>query len=419
MVAGTNEDPLGASVVDRLPGELHDMLTAALSNSAYRLYKEKSLSLFGIDSFMDTEDEFDIIGDGIWNDLAEPSPQMKRFIRRNRLRQDIYECHTDPLCRDYGRWTSVAHRIFEQQVYDFGRSLGLSKNQAKGHVIKARGDSSRCNVDLMDLDDYESSECEDILNYIYTLPEPDVLPSAGNPKGFMFVSEDDIKKFEDLLEFNVSKVAKQVERYVETLKANNLRAEYEMIILRLRFHEREPLIDIINGLREKVENLEAAGKMGEERLASKNAKKARKAELRAQKKALRRAEKRKSQTSDDHHAERPKKQKLIKTDSEHLPEIQPIEGQDKPLKQKKKGRKRKSELQLQVQSEAHSAEPDKHKNGRVGGDAQDTTSQKAKRKRRTGPQHSPFFQWSSDPKSKRHAVKKAEQLPGFQSPMIQ
>lgn len=402
MAAGSDEDPLGTSFIKKLPEELHDMLTAALSNTAYRLYKERSLSIFGIDSFMGSEDEFDIIGGGIWDDLAEPSPQMKRFIRRNHLRQAICD-HSERECLDllhydYGPRISVrlAQRIFEQEVYDFGRSIGQSKEQALGHIIKVREDSSKCNIDLPELGDYESSECENILNYLYA-------------------------HYEQLLAESNSKEAKQVKRYLQEIKNDGPPSEYHQFLSELQFNGKEPVVDGV--LQMNIAYMEAADqKKLEEKGARKESRKARKAERRAQKEAWRKGEKKKSQKStrtDPHAGMMRKEQRLVASDHERPAQVQPIEDREKPFKQKKKGRKLKSEPQLPIQSEALSEERDKHKKGRVGGDAQDTTSQKAKRKRDVGPQHSPFFQRSSVPKAKKHAVKKTGQPLGFQSPMIQ
>lgn len=417
---------MGTSFTQKLPEELHDMLEAGLSNAIYRVITNDSIMpMRGLGYDRDSEDEIDSVVDVFMEELAKPIPQMEPFIRHHRLRKDICEydmpTRMEILSRHYERWISVklAHRIFEQEIYDFGRSLGLSKEQATGHVVKAREASGKYNVDLMKLGDYESRECTDILDYLMNHPKPERKPFGGKIEGLMYLSESEIGEIEQLLAKSNSKVAKQVEYYLQTLKDNDLRSEYETIILRLRFHEDEPLIDNISGLREKIENLEAADKTKEESIAGKNAKKARKAELRAQRKASRQVEKRKSQTSDDHQAERPKKQKLVASNPERPAQVQPIEDQEKALKWKKKGRKLKSEPQLPIQSEAPSEERDQHRKGRVGMDTQDPISKKGKKKRDMGPQHSPFFQRSSNPKVKKHAVKKAEQLLDFQVPMIQ
>lgn len=262
----------------------------------------------------------------------------------------------------------LAHRIFEQEVYDFGRSLGLSKEQATGHVIKAREDSNKNNIDLSEIGNYESSECQDLLNFLDTYPEPEVLPSGEEPKDILYVSENEIEKAEQLLPGSNSYVA-----------------------------------------------MKAADKTKEEKAARNEAKKARIAELQ---KARQQAEKVKSQKSNDHQAGRVEEQKLLTSNPEQPPNVQPLEDQDKPLKQKKKGRKRKREPELPFQSEEPPEHHYKHKKSRVDSEIQ-FDNPKTKRKE-VRPQHSPFFQRSSGPNAKKKSSSnKAEQGVGFQIPMIQ
>ena len=332
------------------------MLRAGLSNAAYRLIKDDCMPSRGMDTFIDSEEEYDSIADKLWGELARPAPELKSFIRHNQLRKAICDHDNELGWREfldcnYGPRVSIqfAQRVFEQEVYDFGRSRGLSKEQALGHVIKARKGISKRNIDLPELGDYESSDCEKILKYLHGVTSLETFIHCGLQKG--------------------------------------------------------------------VANMEAVDQTNEEKAARKESRKALRAERRVQKGARRQAKKKKSQKSTDSQAVMMSKEpNPLASNPERPAQVQPIEDWDKPLKQKKKARKLKSELQLPIQSEAPSEQHDKHKRGRVG---KDVISKKAKRKRVVGPQHSPFFQRSSDPKAKKHAVKKAEQLLGFQSPMIQ
>ena len=403
------------------------MLRAGLSNAIYRMVEHGNvLPMRGFDRELDSECEVDNVVCFFMDELAKPAPQVERFIRQNQLRKyicDYEERSRMEILRDhYGRWISVrlAQRIFEQEVYDFSRSIGLSKEQATGHVIKARESSSRCDIDLPELGDYESSECEDILNYLYSYPEPEGLPFVKEPKGLMYVSENETRKIEQLLAESNSKGAKQVKRYLQTLKDNGSSFEYEMIILRLQFLGGEPLVDNISGLRENIASMEAADKTREKKAARKDVKKAHTIELRAQKEARRHLEKKKSRDSNDHQASRPDEQGFLTSNPSHPPNVQSLEVQGKPLKRTKKGNKRKSELALPIQSEILSEDHHKHKKGRVDRDVQDTNSKKVKKKKAVGPQQSPFFQRSSGPKAKKKDDGRIlEQLMGFQPPMIQ
>lgn len=372
MVAGTGEDPLGPSFMEKVPEELHDMLSAGLSIAVKRLLKNYMIPIPSqIDATMGSEDEYDVMGDRLWNyGLCEPAPQMKRFIRHNQMRQNIRERDMTSAPSGYGRWISVklAHRIFEQEVYDFGLSIGLSKKQATEHVIEARKRSSKHNVDMLELGDYESNECEDLSDFLKTYREPEV-------PNLVYLSDHEMENAEDFLARIKSKAA-----------------------------------------------MRAADHTKKEKTARKESKKARtKAGRQAQKEAWRQVEQTKSQKSTDPQAGLvPKEQQASASNPERPAQVEPIEDQGKPLKRKKKGRKRKSKPELPIQFEVPSEENVKHKKSRVGSDVQDAVSKKAKIKRDVGPQHSPFFQRSSNPKlTTKDAAKKAEQMRDFQSPMIQ
>ena len=393
-IAGPVDDPLGPSVTNMLSKELQQMLRAGLSNAIERLNAEKLIPIYNIDKgeeFCGMERVIDVFMD----ELAKPAPQMEAFLRRSNLREDIYY-DNDNLSSIYGPWitTNLAHRIFEQEVYDLGRSTGLSKGQAMAHVIKVREEASKCSIELAELGNYESSECEDILNYLKSYQGPEALSS--------------VKQIEQLLATKNSKSAKQVKRYVQTLKDSDSRFEYEDTSHRLQFLDEEPIVDNISGLRAQIAKMEA-----EEKATRKDAKKVRSAESQKEKRKR-----------DDHQPGRLREQEVSRTSPEHSSQAQPTEDRNAPQKQKKKARKRKRNREVSVTVSVHSEEPSigphKQQKDEAGRDAQDVSLKEAKRRKVVGPQRSPFFQRSGVPNAKkRDIISKAGQPMDFQAPMIQ
>ena len=422
-VADSYKNPLGSSVTSKLPDESHQMLRAALSNAIYRVLGETDLlRTRGLSHDIDCDNEIDDVVSIFWEEFAKPAPQMEHFIRHNQLRKTI--CLKEPrrmelLGHRYGPWISVgiAHRIFEQEVYEFSRSIGLSKEQATRHVIKARESSSRSNIDLLELGEYESNQCEDLLMYL-SIRKPEVWASFKEPDGLRYVSEIGKAEIERRLVKSNPKGTKHVKRFFQTLKDNGPRSEYDEIITRFWFLGAEPFADNINGLREDNPNMETANETKIEGSARKDAKEAHKAELRTHE-ARWQAEKEKDQNSDDHQAGRHMFYRVSTSNSEPQSKSQPTRDPEKHPKSKEMGNKRKSEHELPVQSETPTKEHHKHKKSRVDNDSLDSNSGKNKRKKK-GPQHSPFFHRTYDPEAKKKdAGKKAEQHPDFRLPMIQ
>ncbi|KAM0796888.1 hypothetical protein BDR22DRAFT_499399 [Usnea florida] len=394
-IAERVEDPLGPSVTKMLSKELQQMLRAGLLNAIERVIAEKLIPIGNIDEDEEVRDMERVI-DVFMDELAKPAPQMEAFLRRSSLREEIYH-NNDNLSSIYGPWitTKLAHRIFEQEVYDLGRSTGLSKVQAKAHIIKVREEASKWDIDLAELGNYDSSECEDILSYLKSYQESE----AQEPEAF-----SSIKEIEQLLATKNSKSAKQLKRYLQTLKDSDSRFEYEEILLRLQFLDEESIIDNVSGLRAQIAKMEE-----QEKVTRKDAKKARRAQ--AQK------EKRKH---DDHQPGRPREQEVSRTSSEHPSQAQPIENQNAPQKEKKKARKRKRNREVSVQCEEPSTGHHKHHKDEAGRDAQDASLKEAKRRRVVGPQRSPFFQRTGVLNvKKKDTISKAGQAMDFQPPMIQ
>ena len=385
-VAEPVEDPLGPSVTKMLSSESQQMLRAGLSNAIERVIDEKLLRIYDIG---EDDELFDLerIVDAFMDELAKPAPQMEAFIQHSELREDIY--YGNDMLKLYGPCvtTKLAHRIFEQEVYDLGRSTGLSKGQATAHVIKVREEASKCNIDLAELGNYESSECQGVIKHLNSYQGREALS---------------VKEIERLLATNQSEGAKQVKRLLQTLKDSDSPFEYEDILL--QFLDGRPIIDNISGLRAHAAKMKA-----EEKAIRKDAKKVRREQ--AQK------EKRKH---DDHQAARSRKQEVSRTSPEHPSQAQPIEDRNAPKKKKKKARKRKRNLEVSAQSEDPSIGHHKHRKDEAGRDTQDVSVKEAKRRKVVGPQRSPFFQRTSVPNAKKKdTISKTGQHMDFQSPMIQ
>lgn len=422
-VAGTEEESLASTITQKLPEQLHDMIRAGLSNAIYRVAKDDMLPARGFGCDPESENKIDGLVNIFMDELAKPAPEVERFIRHNRLRKTICMIggpdRIELLRDDYGPWITImlAQRIFEQEVYDFGRSIGLTSEQAARHVMKARECCSEYNVDLPEPGDYESRECEDILVCLDTFPEPKVLPSIIESLGLEHASRIETGDMEQLLAGMNAKGVKQVKRYLRALKNSGSRSEYEKFILRLRFLDEGPFIDNDGSLRESVASVEAVEKTEEEKVARKDTKKARI-------KANRLANMRKGQEETNDHQAGNLQEPETSTSRPEQPsdafKVLSIDDQEKPMIQEKTRNKLKNEPELPVHSKVPSEEHHRHKKRGVDKDAQDAGSKKAKRNKGNGSQRSPFFQQSNGPKAKKKdAVKKAEQLMDFQPPMIQ
>lgn len=442
----------GSTSVTVLPRELYELVRAGISNAI-----EYAISQYVITRYDEpSENRLEAI---FMNKISAPAPQMSHFIRDHRF--VFLSHHSNPFprqllrefCHPSGSLKS-AQRQYEQDVYDHARNLGLPMDEAEEWVLEARKICSEKDYDSMDTQESDSADNSDVTSdqvYISSSSERPVLPlplakaldkalcnasqlgeeeirlsaesrndsALDAPQVLPFPnesgvhSEDETEQTKQVLRQSNSRGAKQVQGYLQILKDSGSDSAYENFVLRLRFLGDEPLINNVAGLREEIDRMEAADKTKEEKAARKDAKRAHRAELRAQKDPRRQAEKSKSQKSKDPQAGRPQDGNALMSKPEHTSQVQ-------PLTQKRKGNKRKSEPELPVQTEVPSGEHHKHEKRRVNRDAQDAKSKKPKRQKGVRPQHSPFFQRSSGIEAKKKdAVKKAEQLMGFQLPMIQ
>lgn len=409
-----------------LPEELYDLVSAGVSNAIQRLISEDYLRHTNLDGTEETVESW------FMEEITKPTPQLSRFIREHHF-----------------VWISSSSiRMCEQDVYDLARKLGLSMQEANQWVLTARESWSKKDYDNeesvgVDISDETSYQLYDspILEPSMPLPPigdldnatltpiraggytrssqqfrgtstidaPPAFPSPDEPR---IAGEDETEEVGQLLARSKSKGAKQVQRYIQSLKDIDPHFAYDSVMSRLQFLNGEPLIDNVAGLREEIDKMEAAGKTKEGKAARNKAKKAARKDAKqatmavpeAQNVASRPIAKNKSRESDPHQAERSEEQEPLTSN----------------LEQKKRGGKRKRKHELSALSEVPSEAHHKHKRGRVDRDALDANSKKDREKQDTGPQHSPFFQRSNGPKAKKKdAVKKAEQLMGFQSPMIQ
>lgn len=427
----SGRDTEGSTSVTVLPRELYELVRAGISNAIEHAMSEKVITYYdapGLETiFMD--------------EISAPAPQIRQFIRDHIFvtlscqspnsfrRQELRKgCHPSGSLKS-------AQRQYEQDVYDVARNLGLSMDETEEWVLEAREFCSEKDYASMNTEESDGVDGSDEIMYqpyISSLTERSALPlplvedfhkalkTPTQAEEKITNSEDETEKNKQLLRESNSEGAKQVQRYLQLLKNFGHHSAYDGIMLRLQFLGDEPLIDNIAGLREEIDKMEAVGKTKEEKAARKDAKRARKAEVQAQNRANRQAEKKESQEGNDYEAGRPEEQGSLTSNSERRPNVQPLEDQDKPLKRKKRGSKRKSELELPVHCEVPSKGHHKHEKGKVDRDARDANSEKTRSKTGVGSQHSPFFQRSSGPKAKKKdAFKKAEQLTGFQPPMIQ
>ena len=455
------------------------MLRAALWNATSRVVIDRIMQPIkecGADP--DDHDWFESIVNVFVEEFEKPAPQMEAFIRHNHLRYLICNMQGNHrlarLRQLYGPLMSVAfaQRIFEQQIYDFGRSIGLTKEQAVGHVIKVRQGFSKYNVDMLELGDYESYDCEELLKYLDT-PQPEVMRTGKAA----------IKYAKKARKAEI-RARKEARRQGEE-KATQTSIDHQMEILNEqnsltsgpKHPSKIPLIQDQDKL--PTEKKIVANRKSESDILIESAEHLPETQLlEDQDKLLKRKE---------IEVDRKSECEIPVESAEYLPGVELLEDQDKPLQKKKKGRKRKSEPELPVEiaeqlpkvelgedqekplkkkkrrrkpkSEPEipfqSAEqlptfqlpkdqekpPKQKKKGtklknelelpeepledhgklKQVGDDSDAPSHKSKKSKRMedGPQHSPFFQRSGLGARKDDAHRLAEKLTGLELPMIQ
>ena len=362
------------------------------------------------------------------DEISGPSPQISHFIRSHVF---PWSCPVRPLLmteaqRSIGLPSDSplsAQKQYEQDVYDFSRTLGLSMNDAERWVLKAREFWSEEKYDSINTEkDEDFSSSNEMLDQpfkeraqgIFTIPlgsvehsdhapgnstsdglPVDPPPHLGNESagGSNFRSKNTIEDNLQSMTINELKGLEQLQqpelpyfnfyRRSENDKATPATLKRSTLTAESYVDNGVSHIKAISRTDKAVERKEKA------------AKRARKALKHAMKTATRQAEERKCKQGQDEQIANSEGQVEVTKTVEEVSEYRQLEDKDKFQRQKKKGRKRKEELEELRQSEAHyGQQQNKHNRSREEGEAQDVNSRKSKTKKRS-PQYSPFFQRSS------------------------
>ena len=306
------------------------------------------------------------------DEIAGPSPQINHLIRN----QDFpWSCSVSPQFRK-NKIRSVdlpsgsvisAQKQYEQNVYDFSRNLGLPMDGAEQWVLKAR-------------------KFWDEKISFFQAPS-----SAGEST---FISKDGFPDNVQLMTINqldgVRHLQQDPLRYLENYDRRSDDDRTTQATLRPSALTDESFVANMVG----HSTTETVVKEGGEKSVKRAARNARKAQRKAEKEAARQAEKSKYQKSADELVGSPEGQATTTVTFDEASQIEQLEDNDKPQRQRKKARKHKSDHELPPQSEVQPEEYHKHKKVRLDSEAQDAKSKKSKTKNR-GPQYSPYFQRSS------------------------
>ena len=404
----------------------------------------------------------------LMDEISGPSPQISHYIRKHGF---PWSCPLRPRLRSKAQRSInsssgsllSAQKQYEQDVYNFSRTLGLPMDGAERWVLKAREFWSEDKYDITNTDEGDDfSNSNEMLDQSAREPSPEMFtvplvpvehsdhaPGNSTSDGFQanpspqlgsksagestFRSKDAIEDNLQIMTINELKGTEQPQQpelpyfnlYRRSEDNNTRPATLQPSILTA-----ESFVDSGVSHDQEVTRTETAFEKEE-----KAAKSARKARRKAEKAAMKRVEKRKRQKGGHEQIANPKGQAVMTKTLEEMSEFEQLEDKDKFQRQKKKGRKRKSELELLSQSGEYLGEQSKHKKSKVENDAQDVNSRKSKIKKRS-PQYSPFFLREKDvnrkvyhpvdhepnesiPKKKDAAIfEEAKMLVDFQTPMI-
>ena len=404
----------GPASVRQLPEELYELVRAGISNAIDRAISDNII--------VECDPTVEYLKTVFMDEISGPSPQISHFIRSHGF---PWSCSVRPLLRTETQRSIglpsasplSAQKQYEQDVYNFSRTLGLSMHDADRWVLKAREFWSEKKYDITNTEEGEDvSSPNEMLDQpsrepspgIFTVPlvpveHSDHAPgnstsdglqvnpsphlgkkSAGEPTFRSRKSiEDNLQimtmnelKGPELPYFDFHRCSEDVEATRATLKPSTLTAE--LFVDNGVSHDKE-----VSRTDTAVEREEKA------------AKRARKALKHANKKPTRQAEKEKRKKREDEQIADPERQAEVTKIAGEVSQFEQLEDKDKFQQQKKKGRKRKEEPEALRQSEVHFGEQQtKHKRRRVESEAQDINSRKSKTKKRS-PQYSPFFQRSS------------------------
>ena len=375
------------------------------------------------------------------DEISGPSPQMSQYIRNHGF---PWSCPVRPRL-EAQRSIDVpsdsllfAQKQYEQDLYNFSRTLGLSMDHSERWVLTAREFWSEENYDSTNTEEGEdvgsSNEMLDqpareLSPGMFTVPlvpveHSDHVPGNSNSDGFQanpspqlgnksagesaFRSRDAIEDNLQIMNINELKGAEQLQQPELPYFHHYRRSEDDKTTpatSRPSTLTAELFVD--NGLSQdkEVNRTEAVVEGEEERTA----KRARKALKQAEKEATRQAGKRKRKKGEDEQIANPEGQAKMTKTVENPSQFEQLEDKDKYQRRKKKGRKRKEELEVPPQSGLRFGEQHEHKKGRVESDVQDVNPRKSKTKKRN-PQYSPFFQRSSLAEAEKDVNRKVNQL---------
>ena len=331
-------------------------------------------------------------------EISGPSPQIGHFIRN----------HDFPRSWPFGRWHTTEARWsslsrqkqYEQDIYNFSRTLGHSMDEAERWVLKAR--EFWC---VVGYGSTNTEKDEDVSSSNEMLDQAFSNPSAGD---LAFRSKD---KLEDNLHMMTTHELKGPEQLQHPefpyfkFDRRSGSDEATPATLKPSILSAEPSLD--NGVNHNKGASRTDTAVEREEKAGKRARKALKQEM---KKATRQAEKRKRKKGEDEQIANLEGPAEVIQTVEEVSQFEQLEDKDKSQRQKKKGRKRKEEFEVLPQSKVHYGEQQqKHKKRKVESDALDLKSRKSKTKKRSL-HYSPFFQRSSLTEAGKDVKRKVNQL---------
>ena len=422
--------------VRELPEELYELVRAGISNAIDRAISDSMI--------VECDPTVEYLKTVFMDEISGPSPQISHFIRSHdfpwscpvRFRKDARRSIGLPS----GSRLS-AQMQYEQDVYSFSRTLGLSIDNAERWALKAR--------EFWSEEKYGSTntkEGEDVSSSDGMLDQPSREPSPGMftvPLGAVEHSDHAPgNSTSDGLQMNPSphlgsksagkstfRSKDSIEGNLQIMNISEVKGPAQLQQPELpyfNFHHRskddkakpatlkpstltgESFVD--NGVSHDKEFSETEIAVQRAAKAAKRARKALKQALKqANKKATKQAEKGKYINGHDEQMAIPEGPAEVTNTVEEMPQFDQLGDKDTSQRQKEKGRKRKEELEGLSQSEVRYGEQHKHKKRRVESDAQDVNSRKSKTKKRS-PQESPFFQRSSLTGAEKDVNRKVNQL---------
>ena len=420
----------GSASVKELPEELYELVRAGISNAIDRAISDSMIA--------ECDPTVEYLKTVFMDEISGPSPQISHFIRshdfpwscpvRSRLRTEARRAIGLPS----GSRLS-AQMQYEQDVYSFSRTLGLSIDDAERWVLKAREFWSEEKYDSTNTNEGEDvSSSDGMLDQPFRQPSPGIFtmplgpvehydhaPGNSTSDGMQVTPSPHLGS--KLAGESTSRSKDTIEDTLQIMSINEVEGPEQLQLPELPYFNlyrrseddkatpttlkpSESSVD--NGVSHDKEVSETETALEREEKA---AKRARQALKRSNKKAMKQAEKRKYKTRDDEQIDILEGPAEVTKTVEEVSQFEQLEDKKKPQRRKKKGRKLKEELEVLPQPEVHYGEQHKHKKRKVESDGQGVNSRKSKTKKRS-PQESPFFQRSSLTEAEKMVNRKVNQL---------